>query len=74
MESLEKSIRILAGKDDRLDLLQKLVTLFQLKNLEKKTDYNNFMSDSKIDMLMEKPNPLVTKERLKNRIQLLGIC
>jgi hypothetical protein len=71
---LTTNIKTLGSSDDQLTLVERLMTYLQLKELEKRTDYNRFGEESKIDMLMENSRPPTDINRIRCRMQILGLC
>jgi hypothetical protein len=71
---LTTNIKTLGSSDDQLTLVERLMTYLQLKELEKRTDYNRFGEESKIDMLMENSRPPTDINRIRRRMQILGLC
>lgn len=71
---LMSAIKALVREDQQLLLVDRLTTLLQLKQLERRTDYNRFGEDSKIEMLMERAAAPPAGNSLLFRLQVLGIC
>ncbi len=53
--------------------MDKLVTFYQIKLLEKRVDYNEFGDKSKIDLIMALPTAVCPMERLRKRMVALSL-